>query len=133
MEAPTFDGKSLSVTDVLIQFDIVARNNEWNNREKARRLAGALRKDSVEILSILGRRATSYSVLVRALLKRFSPSGQETKYARKYDKCKESLPKFGQALQRLSRQAYPDSSMSQRLLCHLFTRGLPKKCGSTFS
>ena len=133
MDPPLFDGDANhNILDYLLQFQITAEYNRWSLRETGRRLAGSLRKDACEVLSILGRkRAQNYHALVKALMKRFCPSGLESKFAielmsKKYNKRKESLPQFAQSLQKLAKRAYPDSHISQRQLCDIFARALPR-------
>ena len=132
MDPPIYNG-SESFLDYCLQFELIAEDNNWNAEEMGRRLAGSLRGSATIVLGLLGkRRARSYRSLVKALMKRFHPTGMETRYAielmsKRFNKKKEDLPKFGQDLQILAKKAYPGSTISERQMCDHFVRGLPKE------
>ena len=80
MEPLKYDGES-DVRDYLLQFAIIAKTNGWDREERGRRLAGLLIGDAREVLGTLGsKQAHHYRGLVTALIKRYSPEGQEGRY-----------------------------------------------------
>jgi hypothetical protein len=131
MEPQKYDGKS-DVRDYLLQFDIIAGVNGWDTKLRGQRLAGSLTEGAREVLGALGaRRASRYKYLVPALLKKYSPEGQEAKYIvqlmnRKCSK-KESVSEYERELRKLARLAYPDSPVDERVLVGLFARGLSNR------
>lgn len=113
--SPTFYGKS-SWEAFLAQFDIAGRMNGWNDVEKASFLATSLQGTATLILSNLSEQDRGdYKILVSALSSRFGVS-QCSELARAKSKTRlqrkdESLPEFVEAIENLTRRAYPDASL----------------------
>ena len=97
-----FDGRS-DINDYLLQFEILAEANGWDEVESGRQLAGCLSGEACEVLGSLGsERARDYVSLVTALVSRYSPQGREGKFSVELMNrtCKkgESVSEYGQSL-----------------------------------
>ena len=117
-EAATYDGRS-SWRDYLVQFEIVAEMNRWDDYTKAVELATNLWGAAQGVLSDLESvERKSYSTLVQALTIRFEPSNQSELFRAQLKsrlrKCLEPLPEFAQEVKVLVRKAYPQATRETR-------------------
>ena len=112
----SFDGRG-HLTDYLAHFDICTEINSWTLAQKASYLALSLRGSAQEVLGNLNSdQKINYQLLVKALQRRFDPQNQVQLY-RVQLRCRrrmsnETLPELGQAIRRLTRQAYPGATSS---------------------
>lgn len=78
-----YDGKT-SMSDYLIQFEMIAELNKWNNTMKAYELATSLRGDAQTVLSdISPEMRRDYTQLVNVLSSRIEPRNQSELYRAK--------------------------------------------------
>ena len=126
-----YDGSS-SWNDYHAQFDIVAELNGWETRTRAIYLAASLQGPARATLGDLdATKRTDYEALTEALEAHFG-SQHWTEMYRAQLRChvpgrEEMLPELSQAVQRLTRQAYPaaPSSLQDTLARDHFINALP--------
>ena len=127
-----YDGVS-SWDDYRAQFELVAELNGWDGRTKAIYLAASVQGPARAILGDLdSSKRWDFSALIQALESRFG-SKHQTEMYRAQLRCRtrkreETLPELAQAVQRLTRQAYPNAPMSLQdtLARDHFTDALPE-------
>jgi hypothetical protein len=117
----TYDGTT-EWRDYLVQFEMVAELNRWDERTKALELATNLRGTAQGVLSDLRPEyRVNYKHLVLALQSRFEPKNQEELYRAQIKsrirKKGEALTELAQDIKRLIRLAYPEgwSEIRERL------------------
>lgn len=113
-----YDGKS-SWSDYLIQFEMIAELNKWDNLTKAYELATSLRGDAQTVLSdISPNMRRNYQQLVNVLGSRFEPRNQSELYRAKLKnkvrKRGEKLEDLAHDIKSLTRYAYPNVSPETR-------------------
>lgn len=113
-----YDGKT-SWSDYLIQFEMIAELNKWNNTMKAYELATSLRGDAQTVLSdISPEMRRDYTQLVNVLSSRFEPRNQSELYRAKMKnkmrKRNEKLEDLAQDIKSLARYAYPNVTSETR-------------------
>ena len=113
-EPPKYDGKS-SWEAFLVQFEIAAKLNGWNDEQKALFLVTSLHGNATLILSnISGNERGDYAKLVAALSSRFGITHQSdlarAKLKTRIKRREESLPELAENVETLTRKAYPDAS-----------------------
>lgn len=118
--------------EYLTQFEILAEINKWNNLTKALYLAGSLKGPARTVLNELqASERKSFDSLVKALENRFGSVNRAKMYrAKLQSKIKlkdESIPELGQAIRKMTRQAYPntDSTLRDVLALDHFIDALP--------
>ena len=106
---------STSWEDYKAQFELVADLNQWDRRTKAAYLAVSL-SDQAVLGDLDKTQRTSYTDLVAALGSRFGTSNRTEMFqvSLRSRTCKpeETLPELVQAIRHLTRQAYPDATVS---------------------
>ena len=127
-----YDGVS-SWDDYRAQFELVAELNGWDGRTKAIYLAASLQGPARAILGDLdSSKRKDFSALIEALESRFGSKHQTEMYRAQLHcrmrKRKETLPELAQAVQRLTRQAYPNAptSLQDTLARDHFIDALPE-------
>ena len=110
---------STSWEDYKAQFELVADLNQWDRRTKAAYLAVSLSGQAQAVLGDLDNtQRTSYTDLVAALESRFGTSNRTEMFRvslrSRTRQPEETLPELAQAIRRLTRQAYPDATVSLR-------------------
>ena len=110
---------STSWEDYKAQFELVADLNQWNRRSKAAYLAVSLSGQAQAVLGNLDKtQRASYTDLVAALGSRFGTSNRTEMFRvclrRRTRKPEETLPELAQAIWCVTRQAYPDATVSLR-------------------
>ncbi|CAC5390686.1 unnamed protein product [Mytilus coruscus] len=108
---PNFDGTS-NWQDFLVQFEMVAAVNKWDDNAKAFELATSLRGVAQGVVTeIEPLRRFDYNYLVSSLTSRFEPVNQENMYKVQmnsfYRKQDQTLPEMAQEIKRITRLAYP--------------------------
>lgn len=111
MKVPVYDGNS-SWTDYLIQFELVAESNEWDEGTMARWLGTSLQGVARSVLGDLDKIARkSYKSIVAKLSQRFGPEDQKAMFMALLDsrvkKPDESLPSLAHEIRRLVKLSYP--------------------------
>ena len=106
-----YDGKT-SWADYLVQFNIAARLNSWDDSQKAMELATSLEGNARAILADLSPdQQLNFEALVGKLTQRFEPEGQlgiyQSQLQSRRRKRSESIPELIQEISRLVRKAYP--------------------------
>ena len=106
-----YDGKT-SWADYLVQFNIAARLNSWDDSQKAMELATSLEGNARAILADLSPdQQLKFEALVGKLTQRFEPAGQlgiyQSQLQSRRRKRSESIPELIQEISRLVRKAYP--------------------------
>lgn len=127
-----YDGVS-SWDDYRAQFELVAELNGWDGRTKAIYLAASLQGPARATLGDLdSSKRKDFSALIEALDSRFG-SKHQTEMYRAQLRCRvrkreETLPELAQAVQRLTRQAYPNAptSLQDTLARDHFIDALPE-------
>lgn len=131
MKPQHYDGSD-DWEEYLTQFEILAEINKWNDVTKVLYLAGSLKGPARTILNEL--KATErrrFQSLVTALENRFGSVNRAEMYrAKLQSKMKsrdESIPELGQAIRKMTRQAYPnaDSNLRDVLALDHFIDALP--------
>ena len=112
-----FDGTNWE--DYLVQFELVAAINNWDETEKAFELATSLRGPAQSVLTDLRpEMRVNYLHLTSALSSRFQPENQAEMYrAQMKNKLRgknEPIPELGQDVKRLVRLAYPSAPTEVR-------------------
>ena len=127
-----YDGVS-SWDDYRAQFELVAELNGWDGRTKAIYLAASLQGPARAILGDLdSSKRRDFSALIEALESRFGSKHQTEMYTAQLPcrtrKREETLPELAQAVQRLTRQAYPNgpTSLQDTLARDHFIDALPE-------
>lgn len=115
---PTFDGNT-GWQDYLVQFEMVAAVNNWDDHTKAYELATNLRGVAQGIVTeIEPLKRFDYTYLVSALTSRFEPVNQENMYKVQmnsyYRKAGQTLPEMAQDIKRITRLAYPTAPVDIR-------------------
>ena len=115
MKAPTFDGTS-SWTDYLIQFEMMARTNQWDDNTKALCLAMNLRGAAQSVLGDLDEFSRyHFPSLVHAINQRFAPQNQSEMFwvmlNNRTKKPDESLPEFAHEVRNLVKLAHPNAPL----------------------
>ena len=115
---PTFDGSG-SWQDFLVQFEMIASVNKWDEGAKAYELATSLRGVAQGIVTdIEPLRRLDYNYLVSALTSRFEPVNQVNMYKVQmnslYRKSGQTLPEMAQEIRRITRLAYPTAPIEIR-------------------
>ena len=113
-----YDGIS-SWDDYRAQFELVAELNSWDCRTKAIYLAASLQGPARATLGDLDpTKRSDFSALMEALEARFGSKHQTEIYRAQLrsrtKKREETLPELAQAIQRLTRQAYPNAPSTLR-------------------
>ena len=114
----TYDGKT-SCRDYLVQFEMIAELNRWDDPTRALELATSLRGLAQAILSDLGpEERGDYNKLLRALVGRFEPDNQSEVFRSQLKgrqrRKGESLTELCQEIKRLARKAYPTAHRDLR-------------------
>ncbi|CAC5426694.1 unnamed protein product [Mytilus coruscus] len=115
---PTFDGNT-GWQDYLVQFEMVAAVNNWDDHTKAYELTTNLRGIAQGIVTeIEPFKRFDYTYLVSALTSPFEPVNQENMYKVQmnsyYIKSGQTLPEMAQDIRRISRLAYPTAPVDTR-------------------
>ena len=113
-----YDGKT-SWADYLVQFNIAARLNSWDDSQKAMELATSLEGNARAILADLSPdQQLNFEALVCKLTQRFEPEGQlgiyQSQLQSRKRKRSESIPELIQEISRLVRKAYPAADEQTR-------------------
>jgi len=112
IEARRFSGKE-NVEDYLLQFELTAKRNGWNDDEKSSALLCALDGSARGILAEFDNPVdTSYADVKRALLRRFGPTQlvevhEQTLTHLRLNKG-QNIRELAHEIQKLAKQAYPD-------------------------
>ena len=106
-----FDGKS-NWGDYLVQFNIAAKLNNWDDTQKAMELATSLEGNARGVLADLSaNKQLDFEALTNKLTQRYEPEGQlgvyQSQLHSKRRKRNESIPELVQDISRLVRKAYP--------------------------
>ena len=109
-----YDGKT-GCRDYLVQFDLVAALNMWDDHTKVMELATSLEGAALSVLADLSpEQLNSYQELVKALLARFEPENQSEAFRARLKgrvrKATEPLTELSQEIKRLVRKAYPEAT-----------------------
>ncbi|CAC5404176.1 unnamed protein product [Mytilus coruscus] len=115
---PIFDGNT-GWQDYLVQFEMVAAVNNWDDHTKAYEVATNLRGVAQGIVTeIEPLKRFDYTYLVSALTSRFEPVNQENMYKVQmnsyYRKSGQTLPEMAQDIRRITRLAYPTAPVDIR-------------------
>lgn len=115
---PSFDG-STPWKDFLVQFELIAELNGWDERCRSLQLAASLRGPAQAVLADLEpRRRRSFHLLVDVLEQRFGSSNQTEVFKamlrNRSRKPTESLPELAHDIKRLLSRAYPDASREMK-------------------
>ena len=110
-----YDGQS-NWEDYLVQFELIAAINHWDDNQKALELATSLRGSAQSILTdSRPEMRVNYQQLTAALSSRFQPENQAEMYrAQMKSKLRgraEPIPELGQDIKRLVRLAYPSAPL----------------------
>lgn len=113
VQPATYDGSD-PWDDYKVQFELVAKINGWDSRQKSMFLASSLKGPAQGVLADLeSEKRRSYEELERALSHRFGSKNRTEHFrvqlknlVRKRD---QTLPELGQFIKRLSRKAYPSA------------------------
>ena len=113
-----FDGKS-SWADYLVQFNIAAKLNGWDESQKAMELATSLEGSARSILADLKpEHRLDFKSLIDKLTQRFEPEGQvgiyQSQLLSRKRKRNETIPELVQDISRLARKAYPAADEQTR-------------------
>ena len=113
-----YSGKS-SWADYLVQFNIAAKLNGWDEDRKAMELATRLEGNARGVLADLTpEQQLDFNVLVSKLTQRFEPEGQlgihQTQLRNRKRKRNETIPELLQEISRLVRKAYPAADEQTR-------------------
>ena len=113
-----YSGKS-SWADYLVQFNIAAKLNGWDEDRKAMELATSLEGNARGVLADLRpEQQLDFNVLVSKLTQRFEPEGQlgihQTQLRNRKHKRNETIPELLQEISRLVRKAYPAADEQTR-------------------
>ena len=103
----------------LVQFELAAQANGWNNASRAITLACNLRGSAQALLSNLTPEIRqNYDQLVTTLTERFEPQNQceiyKAQLKQRIRKRDEGLPDLAQDIKRLTRMAYPSTFLDLR-------------------
>ncbi len=129
---PLYDGTT-SWTDYLVQFDLVAELNGWDQGSMAMYLATSLRGAAQSVLGDLdefGRR--DYRTLVTSLNQRFGPQNQTQMFRallrNRVRQPNETLPELAHEIKRLVKLAYPTGQYGilEDLAMNHFIEALPE-------
>ena len=106
-----YDGNT-SFKDYMVQFEMVAQLNGWDELVMALELASSLRGRAIAVLGDLdSTERTNYGKLVSALTARFDPENQDQLYKAQLKSRirgrEETLPELAQDIRRLVRCAHP--------------------------
>ena len=106
-----FDGKS-NWGDYLVQFNIAAKLNNWDDTQKAMELATSLEGNARGVLADLSaNKQLDFEALTNKLTQRYEPEGQlgvyQSQLHSRRRKRNESIPELVQDISRLVRKAYP--------------------------
>ena len=106
-----YDGKS-SWADYLVQFDIAAQLNDWDESQKVMELATSLDGAARWVLAdVTPQNRLNFQVLVEKLTQRFEPEEETATYQSQLQSRKrhrnESIPELVQEISRITRKAYP--------------------------
>lgn len=124
-----FDGNG-DLYDYLNYFMKVSKLNRWDYMTCGLQLGTSLTGKASEVLTTMPEdEAEDFTCLVRALVRRFRPHGQDSQYSvalmgRSWHPEKESVTDYCHDLRRLARQAYPAQGVSECILVDLFKKGL---------
>ena len=118
IKVAVYDGKT-SWKDYLVQFELAAQENRWNEHTRAIRLACSLRGSAQALLSDLTPKIRqNYDRLVTTLTERFEPQNQceiyKAQLKQRIRKRDEGLPELAQDIKRLTRMAYPSAFIDLR-------------------
>ena len=113
-----YNGKT-SWADYLVQFNIAARLNGWDDSQKAMELATSLEGNARGVLAdMTPEQQLNFTVLVNKLTQRFEPEGQlgiyQTQLSSRRRKRNETIPELLQEISRLVRKAYPAADEQMR-------------------
>ena len=111
VKTPPYDGTS-SWQDYLIQFEMIADLNGWDDNNRALFLAAGLRGNAQEVLGDLdAARRRHYPSLLAKLSQRFGPQNQTEMFRsllrNRTRKNEETLPELAHSIRRLVKQSYP--------------------------
>ena len=106
-----FDGKS-NWGDYLVQFNIAAKLNNWDDTQKAMELATSLEGNARGVLADLSaNKQLDFEALTNKLTQRYEPEGQlgvyQSQLHSRRRKRNESIPELVQDISHLVRKAYP--------------------------
>lgn len=133
-EPEKFDGKSVTWSDFILQFEDVSDWNKWTYREMGQQLSMALKGDALKLISSLtSDQRRDYFELKKVLQQRYNPRERTPAYKSEFKARRrqrgETLEDFGYSLRRLSHFAYPDHPYEVRdeLVVDKFIEGLVDK------
>ena len=111
MKAPSYDGTT-PWSDYLVQFELVAELNRWDNHTRALYLATSLRGSAQSVLGDLDNiERHDYEALIDCLNQRFGSGNQSEMFRallhNRVRQPKESLPDLAHEIRKLVRLAYP--------------------------
>jgi len=126
-----FDGKSMSWSDYLTHFELIAKWNNWSHDEKAMQMAMSLTGEALAELSNLPQSVvTDFDTLTMSLANRFEPRERimsaRCEFRRRKQKKGETPTDFAFSLRRLMSRAYPqlDNQAKEIFLIEQFIAGL---------
>mgnify|MGYP006092402017 CR=1 FL=1 len=115
-----YDGTSSSWADYLIQFEMVAQLNKWDDRTKAMFLVTNLRGEAQNVLGDLTQaEKCNFNALVVKLSRRFSATHNKTSlHCFQWENIKQqpgqSLPELAQQIRGLVKLTFPDLTQTQQ-------------------
>lgn len=118
VQVPTYDGTS-PLKDYLVQFELIAELNGWDEFTQALQLAASLRGPANAVLADLEpRRRREFGLLVDALEHRFGRRNQTELFKamlrNRSRQPSETLPEMAHDIKRLLSRAYPDASLEMK-------------------
>jgi hypothetical protein len=130
-EPPKYNGKN-DIRDYLIQFEMIAEINEWDNEECGLHLATSLLADACDVLKLIpSELKRDYMSIQKALLERYCPEGREAMFTvelwNRVCKKGEKVATFGHEMRKLAKEAYPHAMLHEQILVNLYVKGLPNK------
>ena len=133
-----YDGKN-SWADYLVQLDIAAQLNDWDESQKAMELATSLEGAPRGVLAeVSPQNRFNFQVLVDKFAQRFEPEAQTATYQSQLQSRKrrrnESIPELVQEISRITRKAYPaaDSQTRDTLAVSSFISALGNEAQQLF-
>ena len=127
-DAIQYDGK-YDFRHYLLQFEMQAEDNDWDDMEKGRKLSRALTDDAVVVLSSIdSRMRRDYKTLCKKLTAlHTTPGGDHMRRCELYDAARqanEQIHEFGSRIQLLATYAFPNDELPEITLADIFMRGL---------
>lgn len=132
VKPPVFDGTT-PWTDYLVQFEMVAEMNQWNDKQMAMYLATSLRGVAQSVLGDLDNIGRyHYPSLLDKMNQRFGPQNQTEMFRallrNRQRKPQESLPDLAHEIRKLVKLAYPtgDHGLREELAKDYFIDAIPE-------